>query len=72
MLRTDQIANSPTRGIKILANRANGERQIGNLGRECAYACEWDIVKAIVDLCEWSEYGSLMAGKTGFVPHRRE
>lgn len=33
MLGTDQVPNAPTRGVKVLANRANGERQVGNLRR---------------------------------------
>lgn len=57
MLWTDQVANAPTRGVKVFADRTNGERQVGNLRRKGGYACEWDIIKAIVDLLKQSEQG---------------
>lgn len=50
MLRPNQPADAPARGVEILACGTDREGQFGDLWREAANAGKWNVIQAVVDL----------------------
>lgn len=71
MLRPNQPADAPARGIKILACGANCESQIGNFGGQAANAGKGDVVEAVVNLgsdFSWEALG-VHLGRSGEISY---
>lgn len=74
MLRPNQPADAPARGVEVLACGTDREGKFGDFWREAANAGKWNVIKAVVDL------EGILVGKVrgspgelegNCVPHRR-